>query len=428
MYLIVFIAAAAATLVLTPLVRLAALRLGFLDRPGERKIHARAMPLLGGLGLAAGFAAGCAVGFLDPGPRIFGAPFLGLCVGAGVMVLLGIYDDRFGADAKLKLSVQTLAATVVVASGSRIGILTNPLGGHWDLGALSVPISILWIVGVTNALNLIDGLDGLAAGIGAIVSLTLFAVAVPDPVSFVPIVALALAGGCAGFLRYNFPPARIFLGDTGSLLLGFVIAVVGMHGFLKGAAALTLLVPFVAVGVPVLDTCLAILRRSSRRAHLFQADREHLHHRLLRIGLTQRQAVGVLYWVSIFLGLTSLCLRELTPQKGLLLLTVACVAGGLLFKALVFVEARLALVYARLRRLARAGDAPGHEELALLDAFHVATDETAAPTVPGAAAGEEAEAGEGAPDGKVGIPELFGRPGTPRRILESKLPHRLRTP
>jgi len=423
MYLIVFIAAMATTLLLTPLVRRAALALRVVDRPGERKIHAAPMPLLGGLAVAAGFAAGCAVAYAHPGLRSFDTPFLGLLTGAAMMVMLGIYDDRFGADAKLKLSVQTLAATIVVASGSSIEILTNPFGGHWDLGALSVPASILWIVGLTNALNLIDGLDGLAAGIGAIVSLTLFAVAIPDPVSFVPITALALAGSCIGFLRSNFPPARIFLGDTGSLLLGFVIAVIGMQGFLKGTTALTLLVPLIAVGVPVLDTCLAILRRSVRRTHLFQADREHLHHRLLRIGLSQRQAVGVLYWASIFLALTAICLRELSPQQGILLLAVASVAGGLLFKALGFVESRLARMYARIRLLAEEGRVPGHEDLALLDAFH-AGDADAAAASP---APEEARE-EDAPAPAAGIPELIGRPGTARRILESKLPQRLRTP
>ncbi len=421
MYLIIFIAAAATTLLLTPFVRRAALRLGVVDRPGERKIHSSSMPLLGGLAVAAGFAAGCAIAFAFAGPREFNSPFLGLIAGAGIMLVLGIYDDRFGADAKLKLSVQTLAATLVVASGSRIGILTNPFGGHWDLGAFSVPISILWIVGVTNALNLVDGLDGLAAGIGAIVSLTLFAVAIPDPVSFVPVAAIALAGSCLGFLRYNFPPARIFLGDTGSLPLGFVIAVIGMQGFLKGATALTLLVPLIAIGLPVIDTCLAILRRSTRRTHLFKADREHLHHRLLKIGLSHRQAVAVLYWVSIFLGLTALCLRELTPQKGLLLLAVACVAGGLLFKALRYVEGRLALVYARIRQLVEEGGVPGHEELLLLDAFHAE-----AAGASGADRPAMEEEGERPPT--VGIPELFGRPGMPRRILESKLRHRLRTP
>ncbi|MFQ5456839.1 MAG: glycosyltransferase family 4 protein [Myxococcota bacterium] len=422
MYLIVLIAAALVTLFATPLARHAALRLGVVDRPGARKVHMTPMPLLGGLALAAGFAAGCVLGFGLDGERIIGSPLMGLAAGAFLILLLGVYDDRFGADAKLKLSVQTLAAILVVASGSRIAILTNPLGGHWHLGVLAVPISILWIVGITNAMNLIDGLDGLATGIGAIVSLTLLAIAIPDPVTFIPITAAALAGACLGFLRFNFPPARIFLGDTGSLLLGFLIAVIGMQGFLKGATALALLVPLLAVGLPVIDTALAILRRSARRTHLFRADREHLHHRLVRIGLSQRQAVAVMYWVSVFLALTALTLRDLPPQKGILLLVVAFMGGALLLKALGYVERRFRVIHDRLTLLAEAGETPGNAELSLLDGFHRQDGE--GPAI--AAATETAEAGEAAEP--AGVPELLGRPGLARRILESKLSQRPKSP
>lgn len=420
MYLIILIVAATATLLITPLVRRLAIRFGVVDRPGERKIHRAPMPLLGGLALAAGFSAGCALAYNLDAVRVFGTPFAGLAGGAAMMVLLGIYDDRYGADAKLKLSVQTVAAALVVASGSRIAILTNPLGGHWDLGILSIPISILWIVGITNAMNLIDGLDGLAAGIGAIVSLTLFSVAIPDPVSFVPVVAAALAGSCLGFLRFNFPPARIFLGDTGSLLLGFVIAVIGMQGFLKGATALALLVPLLAIGLPVIDTSLAIFRRSIRHRHLFQADREHLHHRLVRIGLTHRQAVGVMYWVSIFLAFTALSLRDLPPQKGILLLLVAFMGGALLLKTLGYVEARFRLLYQKLKQLADAGRAPGSEEMTLLDGFHTEDAEEGIEAPSAEAVSSENEGHEG-PVPAFGAAELFGRPGLPRRILEAKL-------
>ncbi len=416
MYLVAFLAAAAVSFAATPLVRRFALRTGVLDRPGRRKVHRSAMPLLGGLAVAAGFGVGCAVAYAIPGGRAPELALVGLAVGAFLMVALGIYDDRKGADARLKLSVQVIAALVVVASGSRIAILTNPLGGHWRLGLLSVPVTVLWIVGITNALNLIDGLDGLAAGIGTIVSLTLFALAVPDSTTFVPVVAIAIAGASAGFLRFNFPPARIFLGDTGSLLLGFVISVIGMHGFLKGTTALALAVPLLAIGVPVADTALAIARRSVRHAHLFQADREHLHHRLMRIGLTQRQAVLVLYWVSIFLALTALSLRDLPPQKGFLLVAVVLMAGSLLLKALGYVEARLDRIYEKISQLAEEGRAPGIEEMELLNGFYVQDTQPSAATFE-----SEADTREEFVRGVPAIADLLGRPGTARRILEARI-------
>ncbi len=429
MYLIVLITAGAVTLLLTPLAERAAIRFGVFDRPEARKMHRTSMPLLGGLALAAGFAAGCALAYSLNGARTLDTPMLGLAIGAIMMILLGVYDDRRGADAKLKLAVQTLAALVVIASGSRIAILTNPFGGHWDLGVLSVPVSVLWIVGITNAINLIDGLDGLAAGIGAIVSLTLFAISIPDPVTFVPIAAVALAGACLGFLKFNFPPARIFMGDTGSLFLGFVIAIIGMQGFLKGATALALLMPLLAVGLPVLDTALAILRRTIQHTHLFQADREHLHHRLVRIGLSHRQAVVVMYWVSSFLALAALSLRGLPPQEGFLLLAMAFMGGALLLKALGYVEKRFRILYKKLQLLSKAGRAPGAEEMSLLDGFHPGdVGETGDVAVQAAARPVTGRKKKHWRKSALGVPYLFGLPGLPRRILESKLAQRLRSP
>ena len=255
--------------------------------------------------------------------------------------------------------------------------------------------------------------------------------AIPDPASFVPVAAIALAGACLGFLRFNFPPARIFLGDAGSLFIGFIIAVIGMQGFLKGATALALVVPILAVGVPVADTALAILRRTFQRKHLFQADREHLHHRLVSIGLNQRESVLVMYWVSIFLALTALSLRDLPPQKGFLLLGVALLSGALLLKALVYVERRFKKLYERLSLLAREARPPGAEELLLLNGFHARDEKVAAATADSTtqrASENESEEGPDAEGAPVSLPELIGRPGTPRRILERKFPYRARTP
>jgi len=223
-------------------------------------------------------------------------------------VALGIYDDKKGAKAPVKFAVQIIAALVLLAFGYDIEKVTNPLGGQILVGWWGIPILVLWIVLLTNAINLIDGLDGLACGVAAIAGSILFFAAFSEG-AFVPILAVALSGACLGFLRYNFYPARIFLGDTGSLFLGFVLAAISIQGSFKTTAGMALALPLVVLLVPLADTVVAFFRRLFSGRHPFAADQRHVHHRLLAMGYSQAQAVFLIYALQINLGIIALVLK-----------------------------------------------------------------------------------------------------------------------
>ena len=322
-YLILFALAAFGSFALTPVVSRLAVALGALDHPDGRRVHTTPTPRLGGISiyLAMAFATAVAV-LVDPsffevwdGP---GAEIVGLVVAASIILVLGIVDDCRGLGAWTKLQVQILAALVLVSSGFEIEKIFGMEAGWWG-----IPITVLWVVGITNAFNLIDGLDGLASGIGLIVSTTLLSVALVSGRDAEAMSFVLLAGALTGFLRYNFHPARIFLGDSGSLLLGFMLAAISLQMSNKLSATIAILVPLLALGLPIVDTSLTIARRLLRRLHvarrdesrtryeflvvgeapLFSADRRHIHHRLLDLGLTHRNAVLALYAVSLIFGI-----------------------------------------------------------------------------------------------------------------------------
>lgn len=303
---IAFLIALVTALALTPAARRLALAAGVVDRPNERSVHRQPVPLLGGLAVFAAVSA--AVG----GPALAGrleGPVAGILLGGLAMVLVGLLDDLVALRPAVKLAGQVLAAAVLPACGVRIDYLSNPFGdGMLTLGALAVPLTILWTVALVNVMNLADGLDGLAAGIAAIASLTLLLAGAMQP--YTPALALvlaaALAGAGVGFLPYNFHPARVFLGDAGSLGLGYLLAATSIVGYLKSPAAMTLAVPVLALGLPILDTGLAIYRRWRRGTPIARADREHLHHRLLQLGLSQREVALAMYAVSGWLGVSAL--------------------------------------------------------------------------------------------------------------------------
>ncbi len=323
-------------------VRALALRFDIVDRPDKRKMHEIPIPLMGGLAIAASFfVVTLAAAMLRPDLVAHSSgPFLGLAAGGAIILALGVYDDTWGLSAPVKFAVQVLAAMVVIALGGGVRAFTNPLGSSWELGWLGIPIGILWIVGVTNAVNLIDGLDGLAVGIGGIAALGLFAVAVQGNV-VVAGAMLALAGACLGFLRHNFYPAKMFLGDTGSMFIGFTLAVVGIYGSLKATAATVLFLPIIVLGVPLFDTLFAVLRRAKRRANPFKADREHIHHRLVRIGLHHRDVVLVLYFVCAYLSLTAYSIAQFPYQTAFLFLVLLTMGGVIGLRTLQFLEERL---------------------------------------------------------------------------------------
>lgn len=226
-----------------------------------------------------------------------------------------------------------MAALVAVLEGNRIEFLSNPnifsKEPFWELGWLSIPISVLWIVAITNSVNLIDGLDGLACGVSTISSMTLLVIALIVSEPDVAILMAALAGACIGFLPYNLNPAKIFMGDTGSTFLGFILATVSIQGLFKFYAIISFAVPFLMLGLPIFDTCFAILRRVAKGQSPMSPDRGHIHHRLIDMGFSQKQAVAVLYIISAILGLSAVVLTTIGVVRAMLFLMALCVAGGI---------------------------------------------------------------------------------------------------
>ena len=336
-----FLIAMLGSFLLTYPIRAIALRFGVVDQPEKRKMHQIPIPLLGGItiGLSFGVVTMLAAGWglIEPAEL---KSYAGLMLGSAIILLLGLVDDVVGVKPRTKLAGQVLAALVVVAMGARIDAFTNPLGESFRIGWLGVPLTVLWLVGVTNAMNLIDGLDGLAVGIGGIAALGLFAVAATaNP--FVALITVVLAGASFGFLPHNFYPAKVFLGDAGSMFIGFALAVVGLHGSLKATAATVLFLPIIVLGIPIFDTLFAIFRRARGRMSPFKADREHIHHRLVRIGLHHRKVVLVLYFVCAYLALTAYSIAQFPYQTALLFLVLLLMGGIIGLRTLRFIEERL---------------------------------------------------------------------------------------
>jgi len=299
-YLIIFGAAFGISLFLTPWVSKLAFKIGAVDKPCKRKVHTKLMPRLGGLAVFAGFMA-ISVIFYGFDTRV-----LGIMAGGSIILLLGILDDKYDLPARYKLLGQIAAAAVVVTTGTVIRFVDNPFDGYIGLGAFAIPLTILWIVGITNALNLIDGLDGLASGISLIALATFTIMAYRTDQVVVAMLTLALAGAVLGFLRYNFHPASIFLGDSGAMFLGFMIASLAVMGLLKSVTAITVITPVLVLAVPIFDTAFAMLRRFFNGKPIMNADQGHLHHRLLAFGLSHRQVVLVIYGFSIVSSLAAM--------------------------------------------------------------------------------------------------------------------------
>ena len=324
-------AAALIALISTPVVRSLAVRVGAVDVPKDgRRMHDHPIPRMGGLAIFFGFILSVLI-FLPLTPQL-----QGMLLGGVVIVILGIFDDIFALPAMPKFLVQIGAALIAVLFGNTIEVLSNPnifsSDPFWVLGWLEIPISVLWIVGITNAVNLIDGLDGLACGVSTISSMTLMVIALLVAEPDVAILTAALAGGCIGFLPYNLNPAKIFMGDTGSTFLGFILAVVSIQGLFKFYAIFSFAVPFLMLGLPIFDTCFAIIRRLAKGQSPMAPDRGHLHHRLIDMGFSQKQAVATLYVISAILGLSAVVLTTIGVLRAMLFLLALCLAGGVAAK------------------------------------------------------------------------------------------------
>lgn len=311
----------------TPLVSRLARRLGVVDRPNERTVNRRSdMPLLGGLAVALGFGAGLAVALLLVPEVEAGRRLVGLLVGGALVLALGVWDDRVGLPAWPKLAIEVLAAAIAIWSGFEIARFTDPVSQRmFELPTPIVWISTtLWIVGITNAVNLVDGLDGLATGVGSIIGVTLTVIAWQANQPLGVCFGVALVGGLLGFLPYNFSPARIFLGDTGALFIGFSLALLALEGY-RRVSLLTFVVPLLALAVPILDTTLSIFRRLRLRAPIFTADRLHMHHRLLDSEGSARAAVLQFYFLTAAFCLIALSFTKLQGYTAALFLAAVAV-------------------------------------------------------------------------------------------------------
>ncbi len=314
------------TFTATPIVKYLAIHLGAVDTPkDERRMHKQPIPLLGGLAIFYGFIVALLC-FID-----ITGPVKGLLLGSVIIVSMGVIDDVKPLSPVLRLVGQTAAALIAIYYGIKIEFIANPNifsdVKYISFGIFAIPITIIWIVGLTNALNLLDGLDGLSVGVSSIISVSLFSISLITNNTDISIITAAVAGAGFGFLPYNFNPAKIFQGDAGAMFFGYILACVSIMGLFKSYSVISVSVPFLLLGLPIFDMAFAMLRRIAKGKSPMSPDKGHIHHRLIDLGLTQRQAVGVLYLVSALLSLSA----------------VVLLLGGAT-RALVFVVAITALV------------------------------------------------------------------------------------
>ncbi len=358
LYVLGFAAALFFSLVLTPFVKQFAVWIGAVDAPGDRKVHKRVMPRLGGLAIFLAFAGSflIVVPALD---AINGDVAWSLLIGGAIIVLTGGLDDRFQLRPILKLLGITAAALVVVVGFDvKVDLVNVPFGQHTiDLDWLSVPLTVFWIVGVTNAINLIDGLDGLAAGVSAIATATMLVLAVTMGNLTVIVLCAVLLGSTIGFLFFNFYPAKIFMGDTGALFLGFSLATLSILGF-KQATLVSFIVPLLMIGVPLSDTFFAIVRRLIHHKPIFTADKGHLHHCLLQLGFSHRKTVLIIYGVSSVFGLCAIVLSQATLWLEIVVIAVLLLILEVGAEATGVISSRKPLLHFLSKRLrAKSGSA-----------------------------------------------------------------------
>ena len=319
-YLLIFLTSLIISFLLIPAVKKLARFIDAIDYPGDRRINETPIPNIGGLAIYFSFVITAFIFFE------FDLNLLGIILGGSLITSIGLIDDLYEISPIWKFSGQILAAVILILFGIKIEFITNPMGGLIFLGNWGIPFTIIWVVSITNVVNLIDGLDGLAAGVSIIAVVTLFLVSLQEGQIITAVMAISLAGSALGFLYYNFHPADIFMGDSGSMFLGYIIAAVSIVGALKSAAAVTLVVPVLALGVPILDTLFAIIRRLYYNRPISKADKGHIHHRLLALGWSQQEATLIVYGISIFLGVTALIINGTTLENGILLTLFVFVA------------------------------------------------------------------------------------------------------
>ncbi len=354
---------------MTPVVKTFAYKVGAVDVPKDgRRMHKVPIPRLGGLAIFIGFM----VSVLILGSVRGNVQMQSILLGSVIIVVLGVVDDICPLPALLKFVVQIAAALIPALNGVVIQAFSNPNifseSLYWVLGPLSIPFTVLWIVAITNAVNLIDGLDGLANGVSAISATTMLVIALLASEAEVAIVMAALVGACVGFMPYNLNPAKMFMGDTGATFLGYILATMSIQGLFKFYAVISFAVPFLILGLPIFDTAFAFIRRLAHGQSPMHADRGHIHHRLIDMGLNQKQAVATLYVISAIMGLSAVVLTTGGEQKAMLFFLTLCIVGAVAARMVFPKEIREEL-HEELEELKELGhhgehaekeDAPGH--------------------------------------------------------------------
>ena len=334
-----FVIAFALALVIVPIVKSFCHKKGLVDLPNERKVHKKPIPRLGGVAIWLGTIMTFVILVLANSNYPYGNGLSGILLGGSIMFLLGLIDDLYDLKPEFKLVIQVGAALIAFLLGVKIEVIFNPFGEAFYLGIFSLPLTLIWLVGLSNAMNFIDGIDGLAGGVSTICAVTLCIVAIYTNQPISALIAAILAGSMMGFLVFNFHPARIFMGDSGALFAGFLLAGLSVTGVLKSVTA-TILLPILILVVPILDMSYSVYRRLSLKTGLLKADADHIHHKLLRAGLSQNRTVAILYLVCAGAGAIATTL----------------VGAGRLYMLILFVVSVLMLVLTRVAKLRKIKD------------------------------------------------------------------------
>ncbi len=333
--LMIFLLSLGVALALTPVAARLGTRWGVVDKPSRRKVHQKPIPRVGGIAIFLAFYIPLLSIFFyrtEVLAMVVSKPSLLWLAGGSVLVfLMGLTDDVKGLPPRLKFAVQGVAAVMAYCGGLQFSIISLPWGSTVSMGIFALPVTIFWFLLVVNAINLIDGLDGLAAGVTFFAAITLLVLSLLGKNYLVAVGLAGLAGACLGFLRYNFNPASIFMGDGGSYFLGYMLASLSLLGSMKSQATVAILIPLIALGLPLMDTMMAPIRRFILGRRLFQPDKSHIHHKLLQMGFSQRKAVLVMYSVTVFLGLASLLVVNMRNERaGFILATLGvCLIVGI---------------------------------------------------------------------------------------------------
>jgi len=314
LYIVAFIITFLVSVFITPYVKKFAIKINAVDKPNGRKVHKSIMPRLGGLAIF--ISAGVGYLFLDINSKYMSE----IIIGALIILITGILDDKYTLSPKVKLAGQLCAAFIVVSSGLLIDKVTLPFIGTVYIEYISYPVTILWIVGVTNAINLIDGLDGLAAGVSSIALMSILILAAMDGRLIVVGLCVILIGSTLGFLVHNFYPAKIFMGDTGALFLGYSISIISMLGLFKNVAIFSFIIPIIVLAIPLFDTFFAIIRRLLNKRNISSPDKQHLHYCLVDLGFSHRTSVLIIYLISACFGISAIIFSHATLWSSLFIM------------------------------------------------------------------------------------------------------------